>query len=145
MKPELLAPVGTFEKAKVAFLYGADAVYCGTGALSLRSRSSMDEAELESATLSCRRRHRNGDVCVRCRYRPPRGFGCRRLDAPGEHALGELPVGEQGPLPAHGRSARPVLVQQHVPRRLLRQALRQGDSAEVPGHGRQLHRGRHRR
>ena len=47
MKPELLAPVGTFEKAKVAFLYGADAVYCGTGALSLRSRSSMDEAELE--------------------------------------------------------------------------------------------------
>ena len=47
MKPELLAPVGTFEKAKVAFLYGADAVYCGTGALSLRSRSTMNEEELE--------------------------------------------------------------------------------------------------
>lgn len=29
-KPELLAPAGSFEKAKVAFLYGADAVYCGT-------------------------------------------------------------------------------------------------------------------
>ena len=29
-KPELLAPAGSFEKAKIAFLYGADAVYCGT-------------------------------------------------------------------------------------------------------------------
>ena len=29
-KPELLAPAGSFEKAKVAFMYGADAVYCGT-------------------------------------------------------------------------------------------------------------------
>ena len=28
-KPELLAPAGSFEKAKTAFLYGADAVYCG--------------------------------------------------------------------------------------------------------------------
>ena len=27
-KPELLAPAGSFEKAKVAFMYGADAVYC---------------------------------------------------------------------------------------------------------------------
>lgn len=27
-KPELLAPAGSFEKAKIAFLYGADAVYC---------------------------------------------------------------------------------------------------------------------
>ena len=25
---ELLAPAGSFEKAKIAFLYGADAVYC---------------------------------------------------------------------------------------------------------------------
>ena len=30
IKPELLAPAGSFEKAKTAFLYGADAVYCGT-------------------------------------------------------------------------------------------------------------------
>ena len=37
-RPELLAPAGSFEKAKTAFRYGADAVYCGTGALSLRSR-----------------------------------------------------------------------------------------------------------
>ena len=26
---ELLAPAGSYEKAKIAFLYGADAVYCG--------------------------------------------------------------------------------------------------------------------
>ena len=26
-KPELLAPAGSFEKAKTAFMYGADAVY----------------------------------------------------------------------------------------------------------------------
>ena len=26
-KPELLAPAGSFEKAKTAFLYGADAIY----------------------------------------------------------------------------------------------------------------------
>ena len=35
---ELLAPAGSFEKAKIAFLYGADAVYCGTSSLSLRLR-----------------------------------------------------------------------------------------------------------
>ena len=46
-KPELLAPAGSFEKAKTAFLYGADAVYCGTGALSLRSRAEVDDNDLE--------------------------------------------------------------------------------------------------
>ena len=45
-KPELLAPAGSFEKAKTAFLYGADAVYCGTGTLSLRSRAEVDNNEL---------------------------------------------------------------------------------------------------
>lgn len=45
-KPELLAPAGSFEKAKVAFLYGADAVYCGTGKLSLRSRAEVDNNDL---------------------------------------------------------------------------------------------------
>ena len=47
IKPELLAPAGSFEKAKTAFLYGADAVYCGTGALSLRSRAEVDDNDLE--------------------------------------------------------------------------------------------------
>ena len=45
-KPELLAPAGSFEKAKIAFLYGADAVYCGTGALSLRSRAEVNNDDL---------------------------------------------------------------------------------------------------
>ena len=46
-KVELLAPAGSFEKAKIAFLYGADAVYMGTSSLSLRSRVSVDDNELE--------------------------------------------------------------------------------------------------
>lgn len=45
-KPELLAPAGSFEKAKTAFLYGADAIYCGTSTLSLRSRVEIDDNEL---------------------------------------------------------------------------------------------------
>ena len=47
-KPELLAPAGSYEKAKIAFQYGADAVYCGTGALSLRSRAEVDNEDLEN-------------------------------------------------------------------------------------------------
>ena len=46
-KIELLAPAGSFEKAKVAFMYGADAVYCGTPTLSLRSRSEIQDNDLE--------------------------------------------------------------------------------------------------
>lgn len=46
-KIELLAPAGSFEKAKIAFLYGADAVYMGTSSLSLRSRVQVDDDELE--------------------------------------------------------------------------------------------------
>lgn len=45
-KPELLAPAGSFEKAKTAFLYGADAVYMGTSKLSLRSRVNTGNEEL---------------------------------------------------------------------------------------------------
>ena len=43
---ELLAPAGSFEKAKTAFLYGADAVYCGTSSLSLRTRADMEDDDL---------------------------------------------------------------------------------------------------
>ena len=46
-KPELLAPAGSFEKAKTAFLYGADAVYAGTSSLSLRTRAEMQDNDLE--------------------------------------------------------------------------------------------------
>ena len=44
---ELLAPAGSFEKVKIAFLYGADAVYCGTSSLSLRTRADMKDDDLE--------------------------------------------------------------------------------------------------
>ena len=44
---ELLAPAGSFEKAKIAFLYGADAVYAGTSSLSLRTRADMKDNDLE--------------------------------------------------------------------------------------------------
>ena len=43
---ELLAPAGSIEKAKIAFLYGADAVYCGTSSLSLRARADVGNEEL---------------------------------------------------------------------------------------------------
>lgn len=45
-KIELLAPAGSFEKAKIAFMYGADAVYIGTSKLSLRSRSEVTDEDL---------------------------------------------------------------------------------------------------
>lgn len=45
-KPELLAPAGTYEKAKIAFMYGADAVYAGTSKLSLRTRTEMQFNDL---------------------------------------------------------------------------------------------------
>lgn len=45
-KPELLAPAGSFEKAKTAFKYGADAVYCGTSELSLRTRAEINNESL---------------------------------------------------------------------------------------------------
>lgn len=46
-KIELLAPAGSLEKAKIAFMYGADAVYAGTSKLSLRARAEMDRDDLE--------------------------------------------------------------------------------------------------
>ena len=45
-KIELLAPAGSYKKAKIAFLYGADAVYCGTSSLSLRTRADMENDDL---------------------------------------------------------------------------------------------------
>ena len=45
-KVELLAPAGSYEKAVTAFRYGADAVYCGTSSLSLRTRADMQDDDL---------------------------------------------------------------------------------------------------
>lgn len=44
---ELLAPAGSLEKAKIAFMYGADAVYAGTSKLSLRTRAEINSDTLE--------------------------------------------------------------------------------------------------
>lgn len=38
--PELLLPAGSLDKMKIAFLYGADAVYCGVPRYSLRAREN---------------------------------------------------------------------------------------------------------
>ncbi len=46
-KVELLAPAGSVEKAKIAFMYGADAIYAGTAKLSLRSRAELNSDTLE--------------------------------------------------------------------------------------------------
>jgi len=46
-KPELLAPAGNLDILKIAFLYGADAVYCGTPDFAMRSRVGFDLATLK--------------------------------------------------------------------------------------------------
>ncbi|MDO4282291.1 MAG: U32 family peptidase [Clostridia bacterium] len=56
-KIELLAPAGSIEKAKIAFMYGADAVYAGTAKLSLRSRAELNSDTLEE---TCRYAHSIG-------------------------------------------------------------------------------------
>jgi len=49
-KPELLAPAGSLEKLKIAFIYGADAVFIGGKKFSLRARASnFDIPEIKRA------------------------------------------------------------------------------------------------
>lgn len=48
-KPELLLPAGSVESLETAFLYGADAVYAGVPALSLRAGSGLTADALENA------------------------------------------------------------------------------------------------
>ena len=51
MKHELLIPVGSFEKLKIALLYGADAVYIGGKDFSLRANAeNFTKEELKEAT-----------------------------------------------------------------------------------------------
>lgn len=40
LRPEIVAPAGTFNKLKIALAYGADAVYAGLNNFSLRSRTA---------------------------------------------------------------------------------------------------------
>ena len=47
-KPELLAPAGDLEKLKIAVLYGADAVYIGGEAYSLRAKAkNFDKQKMQ--------------------------------------------------------------------------------------------------
>lgn len=46
-KPELLLPAGSLSRLKTAFLYGADAVYCGTPSMSLRAKSKFTIEEVK--------------------------------------------------------------------------------------------------
>lgn len=46
-KPELLAPAGNLEILKIAFKYGADAVYCGTPSFAMRSRVGFNYSTLK--------------------------------------------------------------------------------------------------
>lgn len=46
-KIELLAPAGSYEKAVVAFLYGADAIYVGAPNVSLRTRAKIENEDLK--------------------------------------------------------------------------------------------------
>ncbi len=46
-KPELLLPAGSLDRMKTAFLYGADAVYCGTPSMSLRAKSKFTIEEVK--------------------------------------------------------------------------------------------------
>lgn len=52
--PELLAPAGTQEQLEAALLYGADAVYLGGGALSLRAGRPFQGEALTRALELCR-------------------------------------------------------------------------------------------
>lgn len=64
-KPELLAPGGSIEKCKIAFLYGADAVYVGGRQFSLRALArNLNLEELAMASHLARRLGRKLYVTV---------------------------------------------------------------------------------
>lgn len=55
-KPELLAPGGSYEKARIAYLYGADAVYAGTKELNLRIQAkNLDDEQLAALSFYAHR------------------------------------------------------------------------------------------
>lgn len=64
-KPELLAPAGNMEKLKMAFLYGADAVYLGGEKYGLRAQGgNFSQEELAEAARFARERGKKIYVTV---------------------------------------------------------------------------------
>lgn len=96
-KPELLAPAGSLEKAKIAFKYGADAIYAGTAKLSLRSRAEIDIDSLEE---TCKYAHSLGkkvyvalNIYAHDEFYDDIESEVRRLDAIGADAIIASDVG----------------------------------------------------
>ena len=58
MKPEILAPAGNLEKLKIALAYGADAVYGGGQAFSLRALA--DNFNLDELKVAVALAHKTG-------------------------------------------------------------------------------------
>ena len=64
-KIELLAPAGDLERLKVAFAYGADAVFIGGKKYSLRTRAS--NFDIEDIKQACKiAKQYNGKIYVTC-------------------------------------------------------------------------------
>lgn len=62
-KPELLAPAGNLEKLKIAFKYGADAVYCGGYHFGLRAGAdNFSKEDLKEGTIYAH--ENNGKIYV---------------------------------------------------------------------------------
>ena len=57
-KPELLLPAGSLDRLKTAFLYGADAVYCGMPSVSLRNKTSFTMDEMKEGIAYAHQLHK---------------------------------------------------------------------------------------
>lgn len=91
-KIELLAPAKDLHKAKIAILYGADAVYVGGKQFSLRSRASnFDLADIEELVEFAHKRNAKVYVTVNIVFHDEDLFGIKeylqKLDAMGIDAI----------------------------------------------------------
>jgi putative protease len=67
---ELLAPAGSLEKLKFAVLYGADAVYFGGEAFSLRSAAeNFSDEDIRAGVEFAHKKRRKSVYCAK-HYRP---------------------------------------------------------------------------
>ena len=81
--PEVLAPVGDFERLETALLYGADAVYLGSTEYGMRSGSA--NFDIESLRRAVDMAHEKGvRVYLTCNVLPEtkRSTGWRIFSAP---------------------------------------------------------------